>query len=246
MDGNLTGFETIEIHAKGSLSTTESLLMNSDTITDIFIDPLRVDDTNIIKSDVATDTATGIGARTVLVNGLDDNRDPKQFSLTLNGTSNVSINDSCIFVKSLQLTEVGSMLFNVGNIRIYNTSVANNKLMCSIESGESISHSPMYEVASGFNAYITKLSLSGNCVDEGYIKIAKYSYTLTNPILSVIEKINVSPNMNLEKRVNITLLDSERLIILKKSYGIITGTNDIVVSLFGIQKKVNLDIQSTI
>ena len=50
----------------------------------------------------------------------------------------------------------------------------------------------------------------------------------------------------MEKRVNITILDSERLVILKKSYAAITGTNDIVVSLFGVQKKVNLDIQSTI
>ncbi len=248
IDGNITGFEAVEIKAKGTLSITESLLLNSDVAVP-FIEPARVADANTINSDVATDTTGGIGAIQVLVRGLNLSNAKFEYTTTLAGLTNVVNTSKCIFVNSMEVSKVGSMGFNMGNIRVYNGGAVDaTKLMCSIEAGESNSFNPQYEPPSNYNLYLTKMSVFGSCLDEGYVKIGKYTYTLdNNPIFSLLDKFNVSPNMNFERNINYTILDGERLVILKKSYGALTTTfNDISISLTGIQKLVNLDIQSNI
>lgn len=248
IDGNITGFEAVEIKAKGNLGTTEALLMNSDVVVP-FIEPARVADANTINSDVATDTTGGIGAIQVLVRGLNLSNAKFEYTTTLAGLTNVVNTSKCIFVNSMEISKVGSMGFNMGNIRVYNGGAVDaTKLMCSIEAGESISFNPQYEPPSNNNLYLTKMSVFGSCLDEGYVKIGKYTYTPdNNPIFSLLDKFNVSPNMNFERNINYTILDGERLVILRKSYSALTTTfNDVSVSLTGIQKLVNLDIQSNI
>ena len=248
IDGNISGFEAVEIKAKGNLGITESLLLNSDVAVP-FIEPARVADANTINSDVATDTTGGIGAIQVLVRGLDVSNSKFEYTTTLAGLTNVVNTSKCIFVNSMEVSKVGSMGFNMGNIRVYNGGAVDaTKLMCSIEAGESNSFNPQYEPPSNTNLYLTKMSVFGSCLDEGYIKIGKYTYTLdNNPIFSLLDKFNVSPTMNFERNINYTILDGERLVILRKSYNALTTTfNDISISLTGIQKLVNLDIQSNI
>ena len=252
LDGNITGFSNVVIKAKGTLTNTEALLMNSDTIQGYF-DSTRLVDTIYLQSDSSNDTQlTGIGARIVQVSGLDINKKLAQFTEPLEGTNQTYITNSLIFINSIETTAVGSLGFNSGHIRAYISDTATltpDKLITSIELGEGQSFNPQYEVPSGYTLYITSMSIFGNCVDEGYIKIVKYTYSnslLSDMLYKVLDKFNVSPQMNYNRKVNFTIQDGERVSIYRKSLATPQGTNDITIQLYGTLKLTNLDVQSTI
>ena len=93
------------------------------------------------------------------------------------------------------------------------------------------------------------MSIFGNCVDEGYIKIVKYTYSnslLSDMLYKVLDKFNVSPQMNYNRKVNFTIQDGERVSIYRKSIATPQGTNDITIQLYGTLKLTNLDVQSSI
>lgn len=249
LDGNITGFENVVIKAKGNLSNTEALLMNSDTVQGFF-DNARTLSTIIINSDSANDiVTTGTGARSVLVNGLDTNQKLTQLSGNMNGTNDMILNGAMTFVNSISVSTAGALGFNSGHIRVWNNAKNNANLLTSIELGEGQSFNPQYEVPSGYTLYITKMSIFGNCVDEGYIKIVKYTYTdpaVSNMLYKVIDRFSVAPQMNHSRQINFTIQDGERVAIYRKSTAVPQGNNDITVSLYGTLKLTNLDIQSTI
>ena len=141
LDGNITGFENVVIKAKGNLSNTEALLMNSDTIQGFF-DNNRTANNIIVKSDSANDiVTTGTGARSVLVNGLDTNKKLAQVNANMAGT-NDRIFAGLTFVNSVSVSSAGALGFNSGHIRVFNTSAITANLITSIELGEGQSFNP--------------------------------------------------------------------------------------------------------
>lgn len=251
-DDNISGFSNVVVKAKGSLSTVESLLVRN-MISSGFKDVNRTARINSFTSTSIQDSGTGTGARRININGLAVDKTLSQTSVLLNGTSTVNLTDGLIWINSMTVDSVaqGGLGFNAGDIISYNTSVADANFMCLIEGGEGVSFNPQYEVPSGFNLYVTKMSILGSCQDSGYVKIAKYTYenndqTQSTMRYSLLDKFNVMPSMNYDRTVNFTIVDGERLVILKKSSGVITGTNDITVALYGYLKKVSLTIASNL
>ena len=251
-DDNISGFSNVVVKAKGSLSTVESLLVRN-MISSGFKDVNRTARINSFTSTSIQDSGTGTGARRININGLALDKTLSQTSVLLNGTSTVNLTDGLIWINSMTVDSVaqGGLGFNAGDIISYNTSVADANFMCLIEGGEGVSFNPQYEVPSGFNLYVTKMSILGSCQDSGYVKIAKYTYESNDQVqstmrYSLLDKFNVMPSMNYDRTVNFTIVDGERLVILKKSSGVITGTNDITVALYGYLKKVSLTIASNL
>ena len=251
-DDNISGFTNVVVKAKGSLSTVESLLVRN-MISSGFKDVNRTARINSFTSTSIQDSGTGTGARRININGLAIDKTLSQTSVLLNGTSTVNLTNGLIWINSMTVDSVasGGLGFNTGDIISYNTSVADANFMCLIEGGEGVSFNPQYEVPSGFNLYVTKMSVFGSCQDIGYVKIAKYTYESNDQAqstmrYSLLDKFNVMPSMNYDRTVNFTIVDGERLVILKKSSGVITGTNDITVALYGYLKKVNLTIASNL
>ena len=246
LDGNITGFQNVVIKAKGSLTTNESLLMNSDIAYGYF-DNTRLIRNLLFNSNQAIDTNAGNGARKILFNGLDINKKLAQVEGFTNGVSNVALADSLIFVNSIEVSQAGIFGFNSGDIRVYNNGAVNiGNLLCSIEAGEGQSFNPQYEVPSAHTLYITSMSVFGNCVDDGFIKIVKYTYSSPNILYKVLDKFSVAPNMNYNRQINFTIQDGERIAIFRKSLATPQGNNDITISLYGTLKMTNLDIQSSI
>jgi len=251
-DNNITGFENVIVKAKGALSTTETLLVDNITSNGYF-DATRVNKVNVIKSSSTNDVPGGTGARRVLLNGLNQLKNPVQQEITLNGTNAVTNADGLIWVNSMTVSKInsGGLGFNVGDIKVWNTTEHDNNFMCMIQGGEGQSFNPQYEVPSNNNLYITKMSVFGSCVDRGYVKIAKYTYE-TNDLgqnvirYTLLDRFDVQSSMNYDRTVNFTILDGERLVILKKSYSALQGNNDITVCLYGYLKQVNLTIQSSV
>lgn len=74
-------------------------------------------------SSSANDTAAGTGARTILVQGLDEDYVPFQETVTLNGTTPVALaNTSVVAINSVRVLTAGSGLTNAGNIDIRTVS----------------------------------------------------------------------------------------------------------------------------
>ena len=248
LDNNITGFKNVVIKAKGQLSNTEALLMNSDTITGWLNNAQDLSNVYINSDSVNDIQTTGIGARTILVKGLDTSRKETEITAITNGT-NLSLVGAMLFVNSIEVDTTGSLGFNSGHIRAYNTSVSASNLITSIELGEGQSFNPQYEVPSVNTLYITSMSVFGRCQDEGYIKIVKYTYKdvgVSNMVYKVLDKFSVSPNMNFNRKCDFVIQDGERISILRKSTIAPQGLNDITIQLYGTQKLTNLDIQSNI
>lgn len=71
-----------------------------------------------VSSSSASDTSAGTGARTVFIEGVDDDYAVVSETVTLNGQTAVNTTNSYRFVNSLYVTSVGSGGENAGNINV--------------------------------------------------------------------------------------------------------------------------------
>jgi len=71
-----------------------------------------------INSSSASDTAAGIGANKVLVEGVNDNGDLQSEVVTLNGTTIVAFANSYVWVNKVQVIEAGALGSNAGTLTL--------------------------------------------------------------------------------------------------------------------------------
>lgn len=110
-----------------------------------------------VVSTSASDAAAGVGARTVLVVGLDTNWVEQEETITLNGLTPVV--GLLLFrrVNFVYVITAGSNTSNVGTITItHSTTTAN--VFTSIEPTSNIAHSSAYTVPAGKTAFMQQIS----------------------------------------------------------------------------------------
>lgn len=100
-----------------------------------------------IISTSASDTAAGVGARTVLIQGLDINYLEVNQTVTLNGTTAVAIPLPLLRVNSALIMSAGSTGVNVGDINI--RRVTGGTVQCQIPLGYGISRMALFTVPAG-------------------------------------------------------------------------------------------------
>jgi hypothetical protein len=114
------------------------------------------------------DTSAGIGARTILISGLDENWDEVIEVVTLNGASASAATTATFFrVNHVEIVTVGTYGGgNTGNIVIENT--ASVQALAYIPTGLGNTQQAVYTVPADKTAYITKIKVSvgqGNSAD---------------------------------------------------------------------------------
>ncbi len=258
-DDNLEGFESIEITARGGLSTTEALLRNSGLNDDGYFDPTNSALDTMVNSNVATDSAGNIGALKILIKGTGAFGEERSEEATLQGTTGILTNTDWRAVNSMEVSDLGlnagvGLQHNVGDIIIRQfypqlSGGVGQDAMCVIEAGNGISFNPIFDVPYNKILYITKLSINSFCEDEGEIYINKHIYNNNKWIRKRLKTIHLHSQQHLEIktlfRINgNTASDSnngaERLTITRKSINPLVGTNNITVSLYGFMKVINL------
>ena len=104
------------------------------------------------------DTATGTGARTVFVDGLDENWDPVSTILTLAGAA-ASLASSKLFIRVNRVVVVSCGTYggtNAENVNIEHT--ASTDVVCVCAAGASKSEQALYSVRDGYDAFIVDAS----------------------------------------------------------------------------------------
>jgi len=132
-----------------------------------------------IVSNSASDTASnGIGARIILVEGLDSNYNPIFETVNLNGTSSVQTQQQFLRINHFRVVLSGTSQSNVGII----TATVNGNIITGIGAGKGLAHTAFYTVAKGHSLYLTQVSM-------GIIRAA-------SNITATIETIVYIPSLN--------------------------------------------------
>lgn len=113
-----------------------------------------------VLSTSINDTSSGTGARTILVNGLDDNYDEISQIITLNGTTPVSIPINLKRINSSLIMSAGSGEVNGGDITIRVVSGAIVQAL--LPAGAGITRQAIYTVPNGYTLVVHSMVFTIN------------------------------------------------------------------------------------
>jgi hypothetical protein len=120
-----------------------------------------------IVSDSANDTAAGTGARTVQIEGLDEDFNFQSEVVTLNGTSSVNSTLSFIRLNRMFVLTTGSLNDHDGQI----VCTVDSKTVCRIDDGDNQSQVAHYTLPANKTGYLDQLSFGVGSGKEVELRI---------------------------------------------------------------------------
>ena len=166
-----------------SASTPETLWSVGGTV----VWPSSAGTTSVVSSD-ANDTSAGTGARTVLLTGLDANRNVISETVTLNGITPVDATASFLRVNSAEVKSAGTGLTNAGNITI-TINDGSSRTVNYIDAGFSVSQVGIYSMpnATTFQkGLLVYQAFSASRGGTGYVDISIMKYEAATGVRSTI------------------------------------------------------------
>lgn len=147
--------ERVRFHGKNdSVGTSEETLWPVSTLYAQLTSGVAME----AVSSSANDTSAGTGARTILVEGLDGNYKKVTETVTLNGTSPVTLsNTSVLAINKVTVATAGSGLKNAGNIDIRVTS--GSVVKARVATGENRNNGAIYTIPAGHVGLLRNLDL---------------------------------------------------------------------------------------
>jgi hypothetical protein len=126
---------------------------------------LEAESAMTISSSNAADAEAGVGARTVLVEGLNDSWEPISEVVTLNGVTGVTLVNKYRRINSLRVVSVGTgaAASNTGVLYVGTGAITAGKpavVHGIIEAATTVSRSGIYTVPKGYVLHFTKLNAS--------------------------------------------------------------------------------------
>ena len=163
----VSGYETITIEG-------ENMSIASLAPSDIWshtgeLQYLSIAETMNISSTVAEDTIAGIGMRTILISGLDDNYNQISETVEMNGTTDVLTNNAYLRVYSITGVDSGAELKNVGIISVISSSSVTVQSIMPV--GMSVSKNSHFTVPAGKQFVIVGAELNATKLSGGVAPI---------------------------------------------------------------------------
>lgn len=122
-----------------------------------------------IKSSSTDDSALGLGARTVVVTGLDADYAVQSETVIMNGLTDVATVGSYIMINDFYVASVGGTGTNVGDITA--TAAVNLTVTAQIKAGYGQAQQAIYQVPANNNGYILDLGLSVQALSSANISV---------------------------------------------------------------------------
>jgi len=144
-------------------------------------------DTLRVFSDNVNDTSTGTGARAVIINGLDANRDILSETITLNGTTPVTSNNTFAGVNEVYVASAGSSKTNAGEITVDTTT--GNNVVSHILTGTSQAQSLVFYTPNHYKALIEWLHLNVTSSGAAAATIVDLTVVIHNIAAGVIYNV---------------------------------------------------------
>jgi hypothetical protein len=150
-----------------------------------------------IVSSSASDAAAGVGARTVLIEGLDANYVAQSETVALNGVG--AVNTVALFLRVNKVTVVtaGASLTNVGTITVnQNTTTAN--IFCIMPIGYGASQSTSYTVPAGKKLLMTHFDATMNdqTANTAVMGLKIIPYLAAAPATLIVRPFGLSTTKN--------------------------------------------------
>jgi hypothetical protein len=150
-----------------------------------------------IVSSSASDAAAGVGARTVLIEGLDANYAALSETVALNGVG--AVNTVALFLRVTKVTvaTAGSSLTNVGTITVnQNTTTAN--IFCIMPAGYGVSQSTNYTVPAGKKLLMTHFDATMNdqTANTAVLGLKIVPYLAAAPATLIVRPFGLSTTKN--------------------------------------------------
>lgn len=130
-----------------AITTTEEVVWDAGNVYS-YIDTAAA---AVVVSSSTADDAAGTGAQKIKIEGLDENYEPQTVEVTMDGTTNVTTDETFIAINRMYVTEAGTGEVNAGNITA--TVGGTTRSQISADRGQTLQ--AVYTVPAGFTAYIT-------------------------------------------------------------------------------------------
>jgi len=121
----------------------------------------------VVVSSSAADDAAGTGAQKIKIEGLDENYEPQTVEVTMDGTTNVTTDETFIAINRMYVTEAGNGEVNAGNITATVGAITRSQI--SADRGQTLQ--AVYTVPAGYTAYVTDwMVASGATASNKYLE----------------------------------------------------------------------------
>ena len=149
------------------------------------VDVVRVTSTN------AGDNATGTGARTITIQGLDSNYEEVSVDLTMNGLSNVDTTQTFRRVHRAFVKTAGSSEHNIGGIRVTHQG-AGTPIVAEIPATMSQTQQAIYTIPAGKSGYLAAMSGAIVKKNSGVATLEFWQRDAVNPVRRLQSSMSVS------------------------------------------------------
>ena len=150
-------------------------------------------DVNIVRvnSTDAGDNATGTGARTITIEGLDSNYEEVSVDLTMNGVAGVNTTQTFTRVHRAFVKTAGSSEFNLGVITIIHQG-AGTPIVAEIPGKMSQTQQAIYTIPAGKSGYLAAMSGAIVKKNSGVATLEFWQRDAVNPVRRLQSSMSVS------------------------------------------------------
>lgn len=197
---------------------TETVWSSGGTFT-----PLASPSTLSIVSTSINDTVAGSGARRILIEGVDVNRNFQAETLILTGIIPAVTATSWLGINNMCVVDAGSGQTNAGDINV--TAVSNGSVQSSIPSGVSSNEQLVFFSLAEHKILIDWISLNTTKIVGGTLPRVTVKLLVLDTVLNVIEEI-FTHTIDTEVENSIQFKPSQPFVIQEKSVVWMTATTD--------------------
>tara|TARA_E500000318_G_scaffold13276_1_gene12400 strand:+ start:18141 stop:18953 length:813 start_codon:yes stop_codon:yes gene_type:complete len=204
-----------------------------------------------IVSTSTDDAAAGVGARTILVEGLKHSNvggvhqyNVVSETITLNGTSNVNLVENYYRILKLSVATAGNNALNQGNIKVFDPT--GGAVFGSMAAGDNTSNQAVISPSTGNDILLEKIHVMGHF--ETPVEIKVNIYEESKQLQKTIYKFFGSSNGN-EFSLNVRkkLIAGDTLWVSVNPLAAVTGShNRVAVLLEGTEKSKSVIIPSLV
>lgn len=135
----------------------------------------------IVSSDTADDgDPAGTGAQTLLIYGIDENREYQTEAVTMDGTTNVVTSNTWLGINRVAVTASGSNKSNVGKITI--TATTGGAILATVPAGEGVTQQLIYHMEANAQGCAEWLRLNADKSSGGGSPIVIFRGIVYSPI----------------------------------------------------------------
>lgn len=162
--------------------------------------PSAAETVNVVSSS-GSDTSAGVGARTVVLYGLDSDYNAISETITLNGTSNVLSSNSYLRLQRAIVVTAGTSEVNVGTLTM--TQSSSSAVMATISAGYGQTQIAAFTVPAGKTAYVVQYSatLQDSGTNRGVIAFRVKDNTVTDGSWRVLRTVGFGTDAPLSVRL---------------------------------------------